>query len=58
MGKAIDDKIKARTDELVVLVINENGLGHAMLDNFYCVAPNDLIRVQDEAEAEFENREF
>jgi hypothetical protein len=58
LGTAIRNEIKARTDELVVLVINENGLSHAMLDNSYWVTQNDMINAHDEAEAEFENRGF
>lgn len=35
LAKALHDEIKAITDEPVVLVINENGQGHAMLGNSY-----------------------
>lgn len=35
LAKALHDEIKAVTDQPVVLVINENGQGHAMLGNGY-----------------------
>ncbi|HBS49460.1 MAG TPA: MBL fold metallo-hydrolase [Rhodobacteraceae bacterium] len=35
LAKALHDEIKAVTDQPVVLVINENGQGHAMLGNSY-----------------------
>ena len=35
LAKALHDEIKAVTDQPVVLVINENGQGHAMLGNAY-----------------------
>lgn len=35
LAKALHDEIKAICDEPVVLVINENGQGHAMLGNSY-----------------------
>src|SRR6056300_1009609 len=35
LAKAVHDEIKAVTDEPVVLVINENGQGHANLGNGY-----------------------
>ena len=35
LAKALHDEIKAITDEPVILVINENGQGHAMLGNGY-----------------------
>ncbi|MFC3615576.1 MBL fold metallo-hydrolase [Lutimaribacter marinistellae] len=35
LAKALHDEIKAVTDQPVVLVVNENGQGHAMLGNAY-----------------------
>ena len=35
LAKALHDEIRAVTDQPVVLVINENGQGHAMLGNSY-----------------------
>lgn len=35
LAKALHDEIKAVTDQPVVMVINENGQGHAMLGNSY-----------------------
>ena len=35
LAKALHDEIKAVTDQPVVMVINENGQGHAMLGNGY-----------------------
>ncbi|MEY8842685.1 MBL fold metallo-hydrolase, partial [Cribrihabitans sp. XS_ASV171] len=35
LAEALHDEIKAVTDQPVVLVINENGQGHAMLGNAY-----------------------
>jgi glyoxylase-like metal-dependent hydrolase (beta-lactamase superfamily II) len=58
LGKAIHDEIRARTDEPVVLVINENGQGHAMLGNSYWVTQDVPIIAHDDASAEFEDRGF
>ncbi|MDB4254582.1 MBL fold metallo-hydrolase [Yoonia sp.] len=58
LAKALHDEIKALTDEPVVLVVNENGQGHAMLGNSYWVAQNVPIIAHEDAAAEFEERGF
>lgn len=58
LAKALHDEIKALTDQPVVLVVNENGQGHAMLGNSYWVEQNVPIVAHDEAAAEFEERGF
>lgn len=56
LAKALHDEIKARTDEPVVLVIDENGQGHAMLGNSYWAEQNVPIVAHEDAAAEFEDR--
>ena len=56
LAEALHDEIKRITDEPVVLVINENGQGHAMLGNSYWANLNVPILAHDDAEAEFEER--
>ncbi len=58
LAEALHTEIKARTDEPVVLVINENGQGHAMLGNSYWVEQDVPIIAHEDAAAEFEERGF
>lgn len=58
LARALHDEIKALTDEPVVLVINENGQGHAMLGNSYWIDQNVPIIAHEDAAAEFEARGF
>ena len=54
LAKALHDEIKEITDEPVVLVINENGQGHAMLGNSYWAEQGVPILAHEDAAAEFE----
>ncbi|MGO1117094.1 MBL fold metallo-hydrolase [Rhodovibrionaceae bacterium A322] len=54
LAKALHDEIKLITDEPVVLVINENGQGHAMLGNSYWAEQGVPILAQEDGAAEFE----
>lgn len=56
LAKALHDEIKALTDEPVVLVINENGQGHAMLGNSYWAEQGVPIVAHVDAAQEFEER--
>ncbi len=56
LAKALHDEIKAITDQPVVLVINENGQGHAMLGNSYWAGQGVAILAHEEAAADFANR--
>ncbi len=58
LGKALHDEIKARTDQPVVLVVNENGQGHAMLGNSYWITQGVPIVAHEDAAAEFKDRGF
>jgi glyoxylase-like metal-dependent hydrolase (beta-lactamase superfamily II) len=58
LAAALQDEIKARTDEPVVLVVNENGQGHAMLGNAYWAEQGVPIIAHEDAAAEFEDRGF
>lgn len=58
LAEALHDEIKARTDQPVVLVVNENGQGHAMLGNSYWAEQGVLIIAHEDAAAEFEERGF
>lgn len=58
LGEALHDEIKARTDQPVVLVINENGQGHAMLGNSYWITQDVPIVAHEDAAAEFADRGF
>ncbi len=58
LAEALHQEIKARTDEPVVLVINENGQGHAMLGNSYWAELGVPIIAHEDAAAEFEERGF
>lgn len=56
LAKALHDEIKALTDEPVVLVLNENGQGHAMLGNSYWAEQGVPIVAHVDAAQEFEER--
>jgi glyoxylase-like metal-dependent hydrolase (beta-lactamase superfamily II) len=58
LAAALHDEIRARTDEPVVLVVNENGQGHAMLGNAYWAEQGVPIIAHEDAAAEFEDRGF
>jgi len=58
LAQALHDEIKQLTDQPVVLVINENGQGHAMLGNSYWVEQDVPIIAHEEAAREFEERGF
>ncbi len=54
LAEALHAEIKAITDQPVVLVINENGQGHAMLGNGYWAEQGVKIIAHEEAAVEFE----
>jgi glyoxylase-like metal-dependent hydrolase (beta-lactamase superfamily II) len=54
LAAALHEEIKAVTDKPVVLVINENGQGHAMLGNSYWAAQGVDILAHVDAIAAFE----
>ncbi|MCG3266602.1 MBL fold metallo-hydrolase [Yoonia sp. I 8.24] len=58
LAAALHDEIKALTDQPVVLVVNENGQGHAMLGNSYWAEQNVPIIAHEDAASEFEERGF
>ncbi len=58
LAEALHQEINARTEEPVVLVVNENGQGHAMLGNSYWAEHNVPIIAHKDAAAEFEERGF
>lgn len=58
LAQALHAEIKALTDQPVVLVVNENGQGHAMLGNSYWVEQNVPIIAHEDAASEFEERGF
>lgn len=58
LAKALHDEIKAVTDEPVVLVINENGQGHANLGNGYWVDQGVKVIAHVDAAHEFEELGF
>lgn len=58
LAQALHDEIKAVTDEPVILVVNENGQGHAMLGNSYWQSQGVPIIAHVDAAAEFEERGF
>ena len=59
LAKALHDEIRAITDQPVVLVINENGQGHAMLGNSYWASQGVPILAHEDAAHEIEeNGEF
>ena len=58
LAKALHEEIKAVTDEPVVLVINENGQGHANLGNGYWVDRGVKVIAHIDAAYEFEDLGF
>ncbi|MFO8125174.1 MBL fold metallo-hydrolase [Yoonia sp.] len=58
LAKALHAEIMARTDEPVVLVVNENGQGHAMLGNAYWAEQDVPIIAHEDAAAAFDVRGF
>ena len=54
LAQALHDEIKAITDQPVILVINENGQGHAMLGNSYWIDQGVPILAHEDAIEEFE----
>ncbi|MEO0818861.1 MAG: MBL fold metallo-hydrolase [Pseudomonadota bacterium] len=58
LAEALHAEIKRITDQPVVLVINENGQGHAMLGNSYWAAQGVPILAHADAAAEFEERGY
>lgn len=58
LAEALHDEIKRITDQPVVLVINENGQGHAMLGNTYWAGQGVPILAHEDAAAEFEERGY
>lgn len=58
LAAALHAEIKARTDEPVVAVFNENGQGHAMLGNAYWVEQGVPIIAHVDAAAAFADRGF
>ena len=58
LAQALHEEIKRITSEPVVLVINENGQGHAMLGNGYWVDQGVTVLAHSDAAREFEERGF
>ncbi len=58
LAEALHAEIKRITDQPVVLVINENGQGHAMLGNTYWAEQGVKILAHEDAAAEFEERGY
>ncbi|MEO1533081.1 MAG: MBL fold metallo-hydrolase [Pseudomonadota bacterium] len=58
LAEALHAEIKRITDQPVVLVINENGQGHAMLGNSYWAAQGVPILAHVDAAAAFEERGY
>lgn len=56
LAAALHHEIKARTDQPVVLVVDENGQGHAMLGNSYWIEQDVPVVAHEDAAAEFANR--
>ena len=55
LAKAFHEEIMKVTDQIVVLVINENGQGHAMLGNGYWVDQGVTVISHADAAEEFED---
>lgn len=53
LSKALHDEIKEITDQPVVMVINENGQGHAMLGNSYWIGQGVSVLAHEDAAEEF-----
>ncbi|WP_458792884.1 MBL fold metallo-hydrolase [Yoonia sp. MH D7] len=58
LAKALHDEIKTLTDEPVVLVVNENGQGHAMLGNGYWAEQGVPIIAHVDAAEDFESNGY
>ena len=58
LAQALHDEIKAITDQEILLVVDENGQGHAMLGNSYWAKQGVNIIAHVDAAAEFEERGF
>jgi glyoxylase-like metal-dependent hydrolase (beta-lactamase superfamily II) len=58
LAEALHEEIKQITNQPVVLVINENGQGHAMLGNTYWAEQGVPILAHSDAAAEFEERGY
>lgn len=58
LAEALHAEIKAITDQPVVLVVNENGQGHAMLGNTYWAGQGIPILAHADAAREFEERGY
>lgn len=56
LAEALHAEIKKINDQPVVLVINENEQGHAMLGNTYWAEQNVPILAHADAAAEFDKR--
>ncbi len=55
LAQALHDEIKKITNKPVILVINENGQGHAMLGNSYWIDQGVPILAHEDAIKEFED---
>ena len=58
LAEALHREIRRITDQPVVLVINENGQGHAMLGNTYWAEQGVPILAHEDAAAAFEERAY
>ena len=58
LAQALHEEIKQRTRQPVILVINENGQGHAMLGNSYWVDQGIKVLAHEDADAEFADLGF
>lgn len=58
LAEALHNEIKEITDQPVVLVINENGQGHAMLGNNYWTDLGVPVLAHEDAAAEFADRGY
>ncbi|MDB4054043.1 MBL fold metallo-hydrolase [Octadecabacter sp.] len=58
LAKALHDEIKAITDQEILLVVGENGQGHAMLGNSYWAEQGVKIIAHEDAATEFEEHGF
>lgn len=58
LAEALHAEIKAITDQPVVLVVNENGQGHAMLGNTYWAEQGVRILAHEDAAEVFEERGY
>ena len=58
LARALHDEIKQITDQPVVMIINENGQGHAMLGNTYWAEQGVPILAHVDAAEEFEERGY